>query len=148
MKKLTILGLALTALLLASCGSQSDNHSTNETTKNDESTTNSTTNSTVESQATTIFTGVLQENATAGDNETIQIFLNDIEAVDDQETIVPNFQTDGVILHAPQKSFEGQISELTKGTTVQVTLTGLPVMTMSIPPQVPGNSIKTVEIVQ
>lgn len=144
MKKLTILGLALTTLLLASCGSPSDNDSMSETTKND----GSTTNSTVESEATTIFTGVLQENATAGDNETIQIFLNDIEAVDDQETIVPNFQTDGVILHAPQESFEGQVSELTKGTTVQVTLSGLPVMTMSIPPQVPGNSIKTVEIVQ
>ena len=129
MKKLTILGLALTTLLLASCGSPSDNDSMSETTKNDESTTNST----VESEATTIFTGVLQEN---------------IEAVDDQETIVPNFQTDGVILHAPQESFEGQVSELTKGTTVQVTLSGLPVMTMSIPPQVPGNSIKTVEIVQ
>ena len=54
-----------------------------------------------------------------------------------------------MILHAPQESFEGQeVSELTKGTTVQVTLSGLPVMTMSIPPQVPGNSIKTVEIVQ
>ena len=71
----------LTTLLLASCGSPSDNDSMSETTKNDESTTNST----VESEATTIFTGVLQENATAGDNETIQIFLNDIEAVDDQE---------------------------------------------------------------
>ena len=144
MKKLTILGLALTAtVLLASCGSQSDS-GTSKTTKNSESTANST----VESEATTIFTGVLQENAKAGDNETIQLFLNDIEAVDDQETIVPNFQTDGVILHAPQESFDGEVSDLTKGKTVQVTLTGLPVMTMSIPPQVPGNSIKTVEILQ
>ena len=33
MKKLTILGLALTTLLLASCGSPSDNDSMSETTK-------------------------------------------------------------------------------------------------------------------
>jgi hypothetical protein len=144
MKKLTILGLLLTTVFLASCGSQpSANSEASETSSSETST-----SSTVESEATTIFTGVIQEDATAGDSDTFQVFLNDIEAVDDQETIVPNFQTDGVILHVPQEAFSGEMADLVKGTKVQVTLQGLPIMTMSIPPQVPGNSIQTIEIIE
>ncbi|OTN76316.1 hypothetical protein A5886_001393 [Enterococcus sp. 8G7_MSG3316] len=149
MKKMTTAGVAFAAaLILAACGQGSGTAASTELSAS-ESTTQSTTASSADQEeaSETIFKGTIQEDAATGSDDTIQVFLKDVEAVADDDDMVKNFQNDGVILHVPIAAFDGEVTELAKGTTVEVTLQGLPIMTMSIPPQIPGNSIKQVTIV-
>lgn len=149
MKKMTTAGVAFAAaLILAACGQGSGTAAITELSAS-ESTTQSTTASSADQEeaSETIFKGTIQEDAATGSDDTIQVFLKDVEAVADDDDMVKNFQNDGVILHVPIATFDGEVTELAKGTTVEVTLQGLPIMTMSIPPQIPGNSIKQVTIV-
>lgn len=92
----------------------------------------------------TVFTGVLQEDAKAGTGDTITLFIKEVTAVEDPEDIVKSFQNDGVILHpaADKASLDWK-----QGQQIKVTVAGLPIMTMSIPPQLPGNSVDQVELV-
>ena len=135
--------LAITGLvLLVGCANQSQE------TSSDSSTTNTTqvkeTETAVDTQ--TIFTGVIQneEQITDADGNAL-VFLEQVEAVTDPNEIVPNFETDGVGINVTSKQ-AGDWSKWSKGTKVQVTLEGLPVTTMSLPPQIPGKSIENVEL--
>lgn len=99
-------------------------------------------------QVKTVFSGVLTGDAKeVPEQKAVQIFLKEVKAIEDQENIVKSFEGDGVILNTPTELLkELPTSELVKGTQVEVTLKGLPIMTMSIPPQIPGNSIVAIEI--
>ncbi|WP_312540865.1 hypothetical protein [Enterococcus sp.] len=150
MKKMTTIGVAfVAAVILTACGQGSGTAATSTELSEAQSTTQSTTSSTAQEEAseTMIFRGTIQQEATTGSDDTIQVFLKDVEAVEDSEDVVKNFENDGVILHVPIAAFDGDVTDLSKGTVVEATLQGLPIMTMSIPPQIPGNSIKQVTIV-
>lgn len=74
------------------------------------------------------------------------IFLEEIKAIEDPEGIVNIFQDMGVGMTIDTEHID--LNDWKKGKEVEVVLTGIPVMTMSIPPQLAGNSIKSVELVQ
>ncbi|EOL46064.1 hypothetical protein RV11_GL001210 [Enterococcus phoeniculicola] len=94
------------------------------------------------------FTAVLSDDATENKDtqKTIRLALDEVAAVKDPETILPMMQNDGVILNVTkeQLSKDSDLTTLKKGTKITFILTGLPVMTMSIPPQIPGNSVEQV----
>ncbi|WP_430612446.1 hypothetical protein [Enterococcus sp. DIV0876] len=148
MKKMTTAGVALVAaIILAACGQGTSTASSSDTTITSTTDATMVSSTTQEEASETIFTGTIQEDASTGNDDTIQVFLKEVESVQDDDDIVKSFQSDGVILHVPVAAFDGEVTELAKGSKVQVTLQGLPIMTMSIPPQIPGNSIKQLTIV-
>lgn len=95
-----------------------------------------------------VFTGVLAEEATTSADGSIQLKLTDVEAINDPEEISKSFANDGVILNVSEEQFAASFdaNDYKTGATVRFTLQGMPIMTMSIPPQIPGNSIQTVEL--
>ncbi|WP_086348040.1 hypothetical protein [Candidatus Enterococcus clewellii] len=157
MKKLKMVIAAATMLvLLGACGQQKNNtKESSETNMSTEQSTNQSTNSTSgsgdEVSEASVFTGVLAEDATETESDgSIRITLHEIGAVSDPEEMLPNFQNNGVILNAQEKQLaEGlTVEQLKSGDKIRFTLAELPIMTMSIPPQIPGNSITLIEKVE
>lgn len=146
MKKLVCLSiLALFSYGLTACkSSQNTDSSTPKQTENSSTVDSSNQTENVK----TVFTGVIQENAESSDTDSVQVFLKEVKPVEDQEDIVKSFKSDGVILNIPQEVLTVSKEELTKGKTLKVTLQGIPVMTMSIPPQLPGRTIEQIELVE
>lgn len=158
MKRLKmVIAAAAMLVLLGACGQQKNNtkESSGETVSTEQSTSESTSETSSESTAevseASVFTGTLSEDASAIENDgSIRIPLNGIEAVSDPEEMLPSFQTNGVILNAQEAQLSDglTVEQLKAGDKVRFTLAGLPIMTMSIPPQVPGNSITLIEKVE
>lgn len=154
MKKVSMIVLvAVSIFTLGACGS-GDNTS-NESSAATEETTNQTgeqswsgNSDSQWSSLVSVFTGVLSQDAEMTENDgTIRLVLNSIEAVEDPEVFLPMMETDGVILTISEDQLADglMMDELKSGDKVQFTLTGMPAMTMSIPPQVAGNAVKVVE---
>lgn len=150
-KSLVILFTVFTLLFLGACTSNQEKSTkesseTSMSSQQQESTDDSSKSNEEESS---IFTGTLLEDAVKNDtvDESIRLVLDDVEAVKDPEEILNSLKNDGVILNVSEDQFsEGTTEEnLKKGDQVQFTLTDVPIMTMSIPPQIPGASIVKVE---
>ena len=153
--KLLLLGSAV-ALLLGACGA--GNNSSSGSSETQVTTEESNSSSTGQSWSggsdnqsvtgTSIFTATLVEDAAEiADDGTTRLTLKTVEAVEDPEAILPMMQNDGVVLNVtPDQLAEGlTMDQLKSGDQVRFTLSGLPVMTMSIPPQIAGNAVKVVE---
>lgn len=80
-------------------------------------------------------------------NPAIQILLEDSVAVEDSEESIGSFQN-GVALNVDPETLEMTVEELEVGSQLKVTLAQPAIMTMSIPPQVPGNSIISIELIK
>lgn len=140
MKKLTGLFLPIACLLvLSACSSgqaKTTDSSTKETTEVKQVEKN-------EEQA--IFTGTLSEDVQV-DGETLRLSLKEIEAIHDPENILKSMKNDGVILNAKEDLVKNvKKEELKSGVKVKFTLKKMAIMTMSLPPQIPGNSIVSIE---
>lgn len=145
-----ILLLTTSLFILGACGSNSKTTEKAEVSKVTNSSTNSSEGKIKEKEMkTSIFSGTLAEDAKMNDDDskTVRLVLEKVEAVDDPEKIIGMMETDGVILNAPKEVFPKGLDEnqLLKGDTIQFSLQGLSIMTMSIPPQIPGNSITSIE---
>ena len=94
-----------------------------------------------------IFTGKLVEDGAMQDDGAIRLSLQEVQAVNDPEKMVASFES-GVILNAqPEHFVKNYLAEkYTAGTTLKFSLMPTPIMTMSLPPQIPGNSLKPIEI--
>ncbi|MGM0215128.1 hypothetical protein [Enterococcus sp. AZ109] len=139
MKQVFFLLAAL--ILLAACSNPAEDPTSSVT---DVSSTNQTMEKTT---MRTIFTGEITNSIISdADSAILQLTLQSIQKIADPEDIVPAFETNGVILNVPIEKLSSKPETLTTGNTVNCTLKGLPVMTMSIPPQIPGNSIEKVEL--
>ncbi|GCF93384.1 hypothetical protein NRIC_12750 [Enterococcus florum] len=96
----------------------------------------------------TIFIGELAKQPTEQDDQdTLQLYLKKITKVEDPESVLSSFHTNGVLLNVPKEQLAFSIDQFTPGIKLRCTLSAVPIMTMSIPPQIPGNSIKSVEFV-
>ena len=142
--------LATSLFIIGACGSNSKPTEKTEASKVTSSSTNSSEGKIKEKEMkTSIFLGTLAEDAKMNDDKskTVRLVLEKVEAVDDPEKIIGMMEKDGVILNAPKEVFLKDLDEnqLLKGDTIQFSLEGLPIMTMSIPPQIPGNSIVSIE---
>lgn len=150
MKKISVITILLGALLfLSACGSNEKMAS-----KSGETSQASTTSEMMESTSKmdkklSVFTGSLVEDTTQNEDEgkTIRLVLEKIEAVEDPDQVINTMKADGVVLNVTTDLFADGLDEtkLVAGDKIRFTLTGLPIMTMSIPPQIPGNSISLVE---
>ncbi|WP_430598373.1 hypothetical protein [Enterococcus sp. AZ177] len=96
-----------------------------------------------------IFTAILVEDAKKNDtvDQSTRLVLKEVEAVEDPEKMIGMMKNDGVILNVTTEQLADGLTEssLKTGDKIQFTLVGLPAMTMSIPPQVVGNSVIKVE---
>ncbi|MBO0480953.1 hypothetical protein [Candidatus Enterococcus courvalinii] len=132
------LTLATTFLLLTACGNQSTNNG---------QTTETTSTSSAHDQS--VFTGTVEEVIESDEeDQIIRVKLVDVKAKIDPENIGTSFANDGVILNAPADKIKPSVDALSEGTEVELTLAKTPVMTMSLPPQIPGNSIIQVLAIQ
>lgn len=157
MKKFKMaMACAAALVVLGACGQGNNTVESSDTSMSTEqstsqSTSNSTAGSSEEVSGTSVFSGVLVEDANATDSDnSIRISLNEVEAVSDPEEMLASFQSNGVILNAQEEQLaEGlTVDQLKAGDKVQFTLAEMPIMTMSIPPQIPGNSITLIEKVE
>ncbi|ENZ6558588.1 hypothetical protein [Enterococcus faecium] len=127
--------------LLAGCGSADSN--TGSVDSIDAGQTVKTSSTKTEGQS--IFVGTI-ESITQVEEETLQLKLVDVMAKEDPANMGTSFSNDGVILNATAEKISVDINELKIGDKVQFTLVEMPIMTMSIPPQVPGDSIIDVSL--
>ncbi len=77
----------------------------------------------------------------------VQILLIDVEAVQDSENATTSFN-DGVAINVDPATLDFNFNDLKAGDKLKVSLDHPAIMTMSIPPQIPGNSILSVELVK
>ncbi len=99
--------------------------------------------SSTKTEGQSIFVGTIESitQVEAEEEETLQLKLVDVMAKEDPANMGTSFSNDGVILNATAEKISVDINELKIGDKVQFTLVEMPIMTMSIPPQVPGDSI-------
>ncbi|MBO0424318.1 hypothetical protein [Enterococcus plantarum] len=154
MKKITITFVTVIALIsLAACtqnktdsskGSEKTSMSSEKDQMIDET-------STMKDQekSQSIFTAILVEDAKKNDtvDQSTRLVLKEVEAVEDPEKMIGMMKNDGVILNVTTEQLADGLTESSfkTGDKIQFTLVGLPAMTMSIPPQVVGNSVIKVE---
>ncbi|MGM9903706.1 hypothetical protein A5844_000778 [Enterococcus sp. 10A9_DIV0425] len=122
-------------LTLTGCGNEEDRAGSI-----DSISAESTANSSSDEQKESIYVGKI-ESITEAEGGVYQIFIVDVEEKEDPDNIVSSFSNDGVILNASTEQIAGGIDSLKVGEQVEFKLVEMAIMTMSIPPQVPGNSI-------
>ena len=141
MKKIINGSLILfSVMLLGACTTTTDTESTVEST-NSMSTTK-------EEESVTIFTATVESVMELETHESaVQILLIDVEAVQDSENATTSFN-DGVAINVDPATLDFNFNDLNAGDKLKVSLDHPAIMTMSIPPQIPGNSILSVELVK
>ncbi|OYS23573.1 hypothetical protein CBF73_07890, partial [Lactobacillus taiwanensis] len=81
-------------------------------------------------------------------DDTIQIKVVNVDEIEDPENIGTSFDNDGVTLNVSNDQLVGGKESFQKGDEIKFTLKEKPIMTMSIPPQIPGNSIVEVRVIE
>ncbi|MBP8692758.1 MAG: hypothetical protein KBH56_01185 [Enterococcus sp.] len=132
--------ILFSVMLLGACTTITDTESTVEST-NSMSTTK-------EEESVTIFTATVESVMELETHESaVQILLIDVEAVQDSENATTSFN-DGVAINVDPATLDFNFNDLKAGDKLKVSLDHPAIMTMSIPPQIPGNSILSVELVK
>ena len=132
--------ILFSVMLLGACTTITDTESTVEST-NSMSTTR-------EEEIVTIFTARIESVMELETHESaVQILLTDVEAVQDSENATTSFN-DGVAINVDPATLDFNFNDLKAGDKLKVSLDHPAIMTMSIPPQIPGNSILSVELVK
>ncbi|MEG2255002.1 MAG: hypothetical protein RSC33_06725 [Vagococcus sp.] len=146
-KRLLMTSLVLLGLGLTACGNK-EKADTKDTT----ATSSTKVETSKESEAKqevdeATFKGVISENPTL-DEETVSLTFDKVEAVSDPDKILDTLNASGVTLLAPTKALDGfKAEDLDVGSTIEFTIESPAAMTYSIPPQIAGNSIKTIKVV-
>ena len=132
--------ILFSVMLLGACTTITDTESTVEST-NSMSTTK-------EEESVTIFTATVESVMELETHESaVQILLIDVEAVQDSENATTSFN-DGVAINVDPATLDFNFNDLKAGDKLKISLNHPAIMTMSIPPQIPGNSILSVELVK
>lgn len=101
-----------------------------------------------EEEIVTIFTARIESVMELETHESaVQILLIDVEAVQDSENTTTSFN-DGVAINVDPATLDFNFNDLKASDKLKVSLDHPAIMTMSIPPQIPGNSILSVELVK
>jgi hypothetical protein len=85
------------------------------------------------------YTAILAEDARIEDS-TVSLSLTDVSSEDEA-----GLQQD-LVLNLADSQVDAILSQLHKGTTIEFTLAGNAVMTFSIPPQIPGDSVLDIKL--
>lgn len=93
----------------------------------------------------TVWHATVKEDVTKS-QETIMVMIEQIDPIQDSEEIFKMVGEQGVQLNISEDQLKDglTVDELKKGESVSVTLSETPIMTNSLPPQIPGNSVVAV----
>ena len=138
MMKAILTGLVAAGLLFTLTGCGNEEGSTGSIDSINAESTVETDSSTEQKQS--VFTGTIESFGEA-EGDVYQITIKDVKEIEDPANIGSSFSNDGVILNASVDQITGGVDSLKEGEKVEFKLVEMAVMTMSIPPQVPGNSI-------
>ncbi|MGY3703656.1 hypothetical protein BW731_10410 [Vagococcus martis] len=148
MKKMVIGSVLLGSVFVMSGCTSGLNTSASEgqTTKRTGEISTSTTNE-INYESNPIFEGRLIGDPVIDKNSVILSFES-VDAVNDPESIHDVLDSNGVVLNVDKTIFDKtkHKEKFKQGALVEFTLTKTPALTYSIPPQVPGDSIKSVQI--
>lgn len=151
MKKIAFSTLILCALLaMSGCSSTGQESS-------DSSTVNSKKHGEVASTEQTIkkekdgfptFSGKLIADPVI-DKDSVSLSFESVDVINDPDDIHDTINSNGVVLNADKELFvnDKELTDLKKGGEVEFTLEKQPALTFSIPPQIPGMSIKSIKII-
>ena len=137
---LILIGLSL--ITLAACSSKE----TSQTSQSQATTTVTSQEQTTMKKTQAVLSGKLSEDVTS-DKETFKFYLVEVEGIEDPEKIADSFGQEGVVLNASEANLpkDFKLADYLAGTKIKVTLEALPITTRSIPPQIPGGSIISIE---
>ncbi|URZ87946.1 hypothetical protein [Floricoccus penangensis] len=96
------------------------------------------------------FQGIIAEKVLPNEDvsKTYRVFLSNIEAISDDENLLPILNNFGLVLNLVKEQFQGiRPNKLKVGDKVIFSLKGIPPMTMSIPPQVAGIAVEYINLV-
>lgn len=150
MKKIMLPAVVLLSVfVLAGCASGGNEESSNSESEGTSMNMSSETTdlSSSESQEMVFTATVVSVTELETKEPAVQILLEDPVALEDSEDAIGSFQN-GVALNVNPETLEMAVEEIEVGSQLKVTLAHPAVMTMSIPPQVPGNSILSIELVK
>lgn len=85
------------------------------------------------------YTAVLAEDARV-EGSTVSLSLTDVSSEDEAGL------REDLVLNLADSQVDAILSQLHKGTTIEFTLAGNAVMTFSIPPQIPGDSVLNIKV--
>ncbi|MBP1044127.1 hypothetical protein I6N95_24250 [Vagococcus sp. BWB3-3] len=140
----SVLVAAVVSLTACGSGNTAQEGSSSEVSSVKDSSAASSASSEVEEQA--VIKGVLKEDVTV-DGENVSFLITEVEGVDDPQEIAKGINEEGVILNVASKQVEGEFNaaDFSKGQVIEVTLAANPIMTRSLPPQIPGASIISIK---
>lgn len=95
-----------------------------------------------------IFKGEIESIGSSVDDDTSQIKVVNVDEIEDPENIGTSFDNAGVTLNVSNDQLVGGKESFQKGDEIKFTLKDKPIMTMSIPPQIPGISIIEVRVIE
>lgn len=141
MKKSSLLFLAVAALvLLSACGK------TEATT--DKSLETRESSSAAEKAKAAVYEGELSENATEEEDGIVKVTLKNVKGNKDPQNILDSMK-DGVVLHVPKELLAGvDLATLTIGGKISFSLKEPVIMTRSLPPQIPGDSVEMIQLIK
>lgn len=93
---------------------------------------------------------IMEEVLFNGDvSKTYRVFLKNIEAISDDDNLLPILNNFGLVLNLVKEQFQDiRPNKLKVGDKVIFSLEGIPPMTMSIPPQVAGVAVEYIKLVE
>lgn len=149
-KKYLVTGaLIMSMVVLGACGNKNDKDNTTETkTVMTEGTkeTEKTKDTEVAKQGEVVFKGSLKQNAVV-DGDKVSLYIIGAEGIKDPDGISKGL-VDGVIINTTKDLIAGEFKEedFAEGKMVEVTMKSPSAMTSSLPPQVAGNAIVSVKL--
>lgn len=148
MKQLLTASLLLSSLLLVtSCTSgKSQTSIDGDSTKKSGELISATTS---DEDSNPVFKGKLKVDPVI-DEDTVVLSFDAVQVVNDPESIHDILNSNGVVLNISKDMFDKDIGnkEVTEGSEIEFELDKQPALTYSIPPQIPGNSIISVKLIE
>lgn len=140
-----ISALALAVVSLAACGTK-DKETVNSSEASSVKESSVASSESREAMEQSVIKGVLKEEVTV-DGDSVSFFMIEVEGVSDPNEIAKGIGEEGVILNAESKQVDGEFkaADFKAGQVIEVTLDANPIMTRSLPPQIPGASIISIK---
>ncbi|WP_314059967.1 hypothetical protein [uncultured Vagococcus sp.] len=140
-----ISALALAVISLAACGTK-DKETVNSSEASSVKESSVASSESSEAMKQSVIKGVLKEDVTV-DGDKVSFFMTEVEGVSDLNEIAKGIGEEGVILNAESKEVDGEFKadDFKAGQAIEVTLDANPIMTRSLPPQIPGASIISIK---
>lgn len=140
-----ISALALAVISLAACGTK-DKETVNSSEASSVKESSVASSESSEAMKQSVIKGVLKEDVTV-DGDKVSFFMTEVEGVSDPNEIAKGIGEEGVILNAESKEVDGEFKadDFKAGQAIEVTLDANPIMTRSLPPQIPGASIISIK---